>query len=226
MVVARIEVVGTEAGVAMGQTAGHPEVHEHHVVAVELDDQIFRAARQFHNSPARDRRGKIRADAAAQPPLADSNAHDRSADCRANQYPAQRFDFRQFRHRARRSGRPVRCVARAPASIAARSSARTIRKLSMPSEWLSALRIVLRGAENEARTVASTSRSFSLPTADGRVARGVKTRTSASTLGRGWKLPAATVKCRSILQHSAVYTLSAPYASSPGAARIRAATSR
>ena len=100
MVVARIELARIEAVLPMGQTAGHSKVHEHDVVAVKLDDQIFRAARQFNNSAAGDCSGKILGDAAAQAFLADSHAHDRSADRGANQYPAQRFDFRQFRHRA------------------------------------------------------------------------------------------------------------------------------
>ena len=99
MIVARIEVIGAKAVVAMSQTAGHAEVHEHHVVAVELDDQIFRAPRQLHDSPAGYRSAKIHGNATPQPLLSDSHAHDRPADGGANQYPAQRFDFRQFRHR-------------------------------------------------------------------------------------------------------------------------------
>src|ERR1700683_3199842 len=84
MVVVGIELAGIEAIVPMSQAAGHAEVDEQHMVAVELYDQIFRAARQFHDSPARDRSTEIRGDAAAQPLLADSHLHDRSADRGAN----------------------------------------------------------------------------------------------------------------------------------------------
>src|ERR1700678_135154 len=84
MVVVGIELAGIEAIVPMSQAAGHAEVDEQHMVAVELDDQIFCAARQFHDSPARDGSAEIRGDAAAQPLLADSHLHDRSADRGAN----------------------------------------------------------------------------------------------------------------------------------------------
>ena len=59
MVVARIESARIEAVLPMGQAAGHSKVHEDDVVAVELDDQIFRATRKFNDSPARDCSGKI-----------------------------------------------------------------------------------------------------------------------------------------------------------------------